>query len=245
MKRLLLLALVLASSAWATPAFVRGTTCTSSVNSTTQTCSLASVASGDTVMAFFHWDDSAGAANGATLTISASGITCTMAQAFAKFRSGTEPPAIQGAYCAASSSGTVTVTGTFNHSSNYTEILVAEYSAVGTLDKVSTNGAASGTACTSGATAALTQTGDLAIGLCTGWNNGQTWGTVSGWTNRASASIPTYGLYDQVEAGTTAVTFSKTLTAGDTWDSAVMTFAPGAGGGTTVTPKLTLLGVGP
>ena len=152
---------------------------------------------------------------------SSAGVTCTWTSAgvaqhtVSNFAGGM-------AYCVVPSTGaqTVQVTAT-GGSGSFTDIAVAEYSsssgwAASPLDVFTSSvNTASSTSCPSGTTSATTNANDLVFGACMTWNAGQTWGAVSGFTNRAASSRNTTGAYDKTVTSTGTQSFTGVLSASD------------------------------
>lgn len=229
-----------------TPAWVQARLCEQSTSSNTITCAYSSnitaPATGSSVtmlVAIARWEDSTSSGGPYTGAITtSSGVSCTWQTAIPKWLGGASTTARnQGAivaYCLPSSGGAETVQLTLTGSGTcpFRDLSILEYSGLASapLDVVvsaTTGAGGSSNACSSGATAPLAGSGELAIGMCSMWDFTQTWGAVSGWTNRATASNNVLGIYDSIRPTNAATTFSYALSSSDQWMSFVATFKPG------------------
>lgn len=109
--------------------------------------------------------------------------------------------------CIVPSTGTeqVTVAWTVSNNLSFTDIGVSQWSTTGAWygGLLDTNGQSqnltSTTSCATGSTQVATQNpNDLLLAVCQNWNSSQTWGALSGFTNRASSSSTSEGLYSKV-----------------------------------------------
>lgn len=242
---LILLVALLSVSATlqAVPAFVQGTICKDISSSATTDCVFpGSVTSGNQIIAFGRWDTGVNTEN-ITMSI-ASGATCGTWTTRNPLTSGGEASGtihfrMFGAECQATSSGAQTVRMTVSNTVPFRELSIMEYSptAGSTLvfdvaAQVTNIALPASTACSSGATATLATSAELAIGYCAVWNLSiSPWNSVSGWTNRASATNIDTGIYDKVTASTSGVSFDYTLPSADEWGAMVMVFRETGGGG--------------
>lgn len=109
----------------------------------------------------------------------------------------------------------VKITWTGQSGGTFTDISVSEWHSTATwnstlLDRAMfTQHATSTTSCGSGTTPTTQNANDLLVGICENFNNAETWGTLSGWTNRATSSRNTTGIYSQT--ATTKATQAVTI----------------------------------
>lgn len=154
---------------------------------------------------------------------SSSGVSCTWVSAVAvTANTGTGGPFYDAmATCLVPSTGTETVQVAWTGSESFVDIRVAEYHTSTSwkspaLDQSTSHATTTaGTTCTTGTTPATSNTYDLVVANCDTWNAAQTWGAVSGWTNRATASRNTAGSYDKSVTSTGTQTFSDTSITSD------------------------------
>lgn len=127
--------------------------------------------------------------------------------------------------CLLTSSGTAvtTVTWTGTTGGPFTDLSVSEWHTTGTwnasfFDRSSVlANVTSTTSCPSGTTALATQnSNDLLIGICENFNNAETWGALSGWTNRATSSRNTTGVYSKTQTSTATQTVTVPKSVADT-----------------------------
>ena len=103
----------------------------------------------------------------------------------------------------------------------FTDIAVATYHTSTSwkstfVDRTATNIAAtSSTSCPTGTTAATTNAADLIVAVCMNFNVAETWGSLAGFTNRASSSRNTSGWYDKSVSATGTQTATVPLSAAD------------------------------
>lgn len=211
-----------------TPAFVQGNICQDATSGPAASCAFSgNVTSGNLLVIVARWQD---ASNTSTISVdNLAGTACSAwSTAVPKWFNGTASVQ-QVLYCVASSTGALTPRFTADITTSFRQMAIMEYSGVaGTspLDVVSSSstGGTANTACTSGATAALAASGELAIGGCLMWDVAQSpWGAVTNFTNRATASSSTLGVYDSVRSDASAVTFATTVSS-DVWAGFVAVF---------------------
>lgn len=140
-------------------------------------------------------------------------------------------------YCIVPSSGATTITATQVNGS-FEIIGLAEYSSTTgwqtpAYDQVSLGqNLASATPCSTGTSPAMTNANDLIVAICQTWNISETWGAVSGYTNRAGSSLAgigdDLGWYDKTVTAAATQSWSKAITS-DTTNAIVAGFRAGSG----------------
>jgi hypothetical protein len=145
------------------------------------------------------------------------------------------------------SSGATTITTTQVNGS-FVIFGLAEYSStIGwqtpAYDQVSAGQTLSATTpCSTGTSPAMGNANDLIVAVCQTWNVSETWGAVSGYTNRASSSVSGItddtGWYDKTVTSAAAQSWSEAITS-DTSNALLAGF--GGGSGTTPCSLYTLL----
>lgn len=139
-------------------------------------------------------------------------------------------------YCIVPSSGAITITAT-EVNGNFVIFGLAEYSSstgwqTPAYDQVALGqNLASATPCSTGTSPVMTNATDLIVANCQTWNVSETWGAVSGYTNRVASSLAgltdDLGWYDKTVTSAATQSWSKAITA-DTTNAILAGFKTGS-----------------
>jgi hypothetical protein len=119
----------------------------------------------------------------------------------------------------------------FGTDGTFTDIKVATYHPVTSwasefVDKAATHVAAtSSKSCPMGTTAATANAKDLIVAVCDNFNVAETWGALTGFTNRSASSTNTTGWYDTTVSSTGAQTATIPLSSDDHGVGMIAAFA--------------------
>jgi hypothetical protein len=257
MRRLFLLLLVSLPS-FASIGYVHG--CVNSASAASVTCAITGgITSGNLLVVMSKTQVISSTNPVATISVSSSsGVSCTWSVVQSPQVNSNGAYNTAEYYCVAPSTGAETVqvswTGTGAPSSPFTDIAIAEYNSTTgwqspALDveasTVTINGGS--VSCSTGTTAATTNANDLVVATCGNWNAAQTYSGATGYTQRAGSERNTTAWFDKTVTSTGTQTAAITQSAQDGSIGIIAAFmtASGGGGGTTVLPRMTLLGVGP
>lgn len=245
----ILLFLILSTSAWAqilapifsnlnvstgggapTLTFVQGSNSSSASANTTTVAMGSALGAGNLLVCVSEVEATSGpntsvfsSSSGASLTWSSIGSAGQVSVTFSG----------QAAYALTGAGGAETVQVAWSGgglSTGFTNIACAEYHTTNTwnstaLDKTTqTIKSTASTTCDSGATAATTVANEMVVGVCLTWNAAQTWGTVTGYTNRATPSRGTVGWYDKAISATGVQQYTNSAITSDIDMAFVATF---------------------
>lgn len=240
MRRILLtISLLLAPFAGAQTITYTGANCTGNASSAAASCTLnASGAVGD-LLVIVSKSSSATNSVTAALTFSATSSCSSPTQVVAptwQSNGGAHFSATMFACVITTAGANVPVVTWTGVDGTFTDIAVATYHTTTSwkstfTDQTATNIAATSTAsCPTGTTSTTNNATDLVLALCTNFNAGQTWGTLSGYTNRANSSRNTTGWYDTSVTVTGAQSATVPLSASDYGLGMIVAFASNSGG---------------
>lgn len=210
-----------------TVAFVNG--CVNSASALTTSCTL-SVTSGNLLVVSSKTQNSTGTG---AIVVSNTGATCTWNRAIPTSPLASGTPFNSSVYtCIAGSTAStpVTVTWSGTTSGPFTDISVAQYSTSATwnnpvLDRsIQSANTTASTSCATGTTPATQNPNDLLLAICQNFNSAQTWGTLTGYTNRATSSRNTLGVYDKAITSAGAQSTTIPLSASDSSQGALIAF---------------------
>lgn len=203
-----------------TVSFVNG--CVGNASSLTTNCTL-TWTSGNLLVAASKTENTSGTA--APVFTSTSGANCPWVRAMPPTAIATGSGFNSTMYTcilAGSGSQTVTITWSGTTGANFTDLSVSQWSTTSTwnnpvLDRaINNSNTTSTTSCPTGTTGLATQNAnDLLIAVCQNFNNAQTWGALTGWTNRATSSRNTLGLYSKAVTSTGTQSTTVPLSAAD------------------------------
>jgi hypothetical protein len=120
---------------------------------------------------------------------------------------------------------------------SFTDVMAAVYHTTGTWNSTFIDQSAislnntSTTTCPTGTTAATTNAHDLLVAICLNFNVGETWGALSGYTNRAGSSRNTSAWYDSTTSTTGTQSTTIPLSSTDFSLGMIAAFASSGGGG--------------